>query len=84
MIASELDPEVQNWNGGGIRRGWVWERQGGRKSLHKRRFHELEDLPSEHSDDLEYIPSAEASESEQEQEQGGGQGVMVTTSPCST
>eukprot|EP00808_Paulinella_micropora_P012475 g58787.t1 len=34
----------------------------------------LEDLPSEHSDDPEYIPSAEATELEQEQEQGGGQG----------
>eukprot|EP00808_Paulinella_micropora_P011378 g70083.t1 len=31
-------------------------------------------IPSEHSDDPEYIPSAEATESEQEQEQGGGQG----------
>eukprot|EP00808_Paulinella_micropora_P023766 g23778.t1 len=48
--------------------------KGAEKSLHKRRFHELEDLPSEHSDDPEYIPSAEATESEQEQEQGGGQG----------
>eukprot|EP00808_Paulinella_micropora_P019724 g59198.t1 len=45
--------------------------KGAEKSLHKRRFDELEDLPSDHSDDPDYTPSAEATKSEQEREQGG-------------